>query len=258
MSISILQLNINADIKWENLLSYLEDHEYDILTFQEVAGIGTKVGNINCTHDTYKELQNKLQEKYAGELVITDYVSSSENAYFGNAIFYKKTFNLIDKHVKFMKQNTQPFPSDAKGFENYGRAVLHLTLEKDNQSLSVLTTHFAWAKTSNEEPHQTQQGEILFQYMQTVSHPFVLTGDFNLTPEQPVIKKLSTLARNLTSQNNISNTLNPRIHYAQHLFPKGLAIDYIFVTPDIRVKEMKVIEDLDLSDHLAVEATVEI
>lgn len=258
MLLSVLQLNINADNYWDNLISFLTKNTFDIIQFQEVAGKDAHSGNINSKRDCYHELQNILGEKYTSGLAIAQYYTSSPTAYIGNATFYKKDFQLLEKQIITLHERKDPFPSDATSYEDVARNLLHLTLAIDNKKISFLNTHLAWAKTTKEQPHQTQQGEILLNYLKNVPFPFVLTGDFNLDTEQPILRSVSSLAKNLIDEYKIVNTLNPRTHSAQMLFPPGAAVDYIFVTPDITVNKFKVLEEEDLSDHLGLTAEIEI
>ncbi len=253
MILSLLQLNINADNFWDRLISYVTTHDFDILQFQEVCGENTFSGNIQCKRDCFTELQKILAEKYNGELAITQRYTSNPTSYMGNATFYKNTFQLIEKNVVTLFDRATPFPSKIVNFEEAGRNMLHLKLSKDDKVMSVVNTHFTWAKTPKEEPHQAQQGKIVLNYMKTLPSPFILSGDFNLADDQPIIKKLNTLARNLTTENNVRNTLNPRTHYIKHLLANGLeiAVDYIFASQDILVKDFAVIEE-DISDHFAL------
>jgi len=255
MTLSILQLNSNADNFWDRLIPFLTSQDFDIINLQEVAGKDTLAGNINATRNCFVVLQTILAPKYKGELAIADRFTSSQSSYLGNAIFYKKEFSLVKKDILPLHQRPTPFPSDAKTFEDAGRNILHLRLQVTDAIISFLNIHAAWAKTSQEESHQTKQGEILLHYLKKVPHPFVFSGDFNLDPQQPTIQKLNQLARNLTAENQITNTLNPRTHRAQELFPKGVAVDYIFVSRDIEVKKFKVLEE-DLSDHLGLTAEI--
>src|SRR6185369_3399862 len=259
MILSLLQLNINADNFWDKLIPYLTKNDFDILQFQEVCGENTFSGNIHTKRDCYKELQKILGDAYKSELAIAQTFSSNPSSFIGNATFYKKEFELIEKNILPLYTRITPFPSDLLNFEEAGRGVLHLKLNSNGKVISTLNAHCAWAKTPTEQPHQTYQGELLINYIKQVSSPFILSGDFNLDPEQPTIKKLSTLARNLIKENNITNTLNPRTHGIKHLLAEGLeiAVDYIFTSNDLGVKEFSVIEE-DLSDHLGLKATIEI
>lgn len=258
MTLSFLQLNTNADNFWDNLIPFLTKNNFDVIQLQEVAGKDTIAGNLNTKIDTYEELQKILGDKYESEIAIAQRYTSNPSAYLANATFYKKDFKMLKKNVFSIYEGPTLFPSDAATFEGVGRDLIHLTLEINGKSISFLNTHLAWAKTTKEQSHQTQQGEILLQYLQTIPSPFVFSGDFNIDPEQPLIKKFNSLARNLIDEYHIVNTLNPRKHRAQVLFPPGAAVDYIFVTEDLTVKNFTVLENEDISDHLGLTAEIEI
>jgi len=258
MVLSFLQLNINADNFWDNLIPFLTKNNFDILQLQEIAGKESISGNIATKRDVFAELNKIFGERYDSELAISQRYTSSPSSYFGVATFYRKKFQLVEKNIITLYERTTPFPSDAQSYEKVGRNLLHLTLSIDGKTISFLNTHLAWAKTTKEQPHQTQQGEILFNYLQTVPSPFIFSGDFNIDPEQPLIKKFNSLAKNLIDEYHIVNTLNPRKHRAQVLFPPGAAVDYIFVTEDLAVKNFAVLENEDISDHLGLTAEIEI
>jgi endonuclease/exonuclease/phosphatase family metal-dependent hydrolase len=258
MKIKLLQLNINSDNYWDTLVSYLTSHDFDILQFQEVTGKDTICyTSINSKRDGFEELTRLFHDKYKGELAIAQRYTSSPHSYMGNATFYRKDFSLIKRQEVTLFHEQEYFPSDYKTGETSGRNLLHLTLEVEKKQISFLTTHFAWGWDHIEKPHQTRQGEIIINYLQTVAAPFIFSGDFNLTPEQPVIQKLDKLARNLTAENKITNTLNPKNHRAKILFPKGLAVDYIFISKDLQVKNFAVVDE-GLSDHFGLTVEIEI
>lgn len=257
MKLSILQLNINADNFWDKLIPFLKTHHFDIIMLQEVAGKDTINGNIDSKRDCFKELQKILAESFRGEIAISERFTSSPSSYLGQAIFYKRSFTLLEKTVFPLYQRGVPFPSESKNFEDESRVLLHITLGTDNKRISFLNLHGAWAKIATEHPHQKMQGEKLLSYLKNVHQPYILTGDFNLNPEQSTVQKISVLARNLTTENHVTNTLNPRTHRSQEVFPKGVAVDYIFVSKDITVKNFTVLEE-DLSDHLGLTAEIEL
>lgn len=257
MIITTLQLNTNSDNFWGKLSAFLLKANIDILMLQELTGVNTIFGNINSKRDTFKDLQQLLNTQYNGELAIGNRFSSTDSAYMGNAIFYKKSFPLISKNIFFQNKIEDPYSSGIKTSEGLGRNILHLQLLINNKNISFLTTHGAWAPTPIEHPHQTTQGEKIINYLKTVTNPFIFSGDFNLSTDQPLIQKISGLARNLIIENQIKNTLNPRLHHVKELFPKGVAVDYIFTSTDLQVKNFTVLED-DLSDHLGLTAKIEI
>ena len=257
MNISVLQANIYANTYKETLFPYLQKNDFDILCFQEITGPNAKFGNINSSEDNYDELKELLDEKYTSVLQITERFTNDPNTYFANAIFYKKNFVLKNKHEVFMNKRSTPFAADSKAYEKLSRALLDIELEKNGKIFHVLTTHFAWGGTLYEKPHQTEQGRIMLEYIKSVEEPFIFTGDFNLDPQQPTIKALGNYARNLVVENGITNTLNPRIHSAKHMFPKGGAVDFVFVSRDIEVTQFTIVEE-DISDHFALSTQLNI
>lgn len=257
MQISLLQLNINADNYWDMLISFINSHDFDVLHLQEVAGKDTIIGNIHATRDIFDDLQKALAEKYKGELAIEQRFTSGPDSYTANATFYKKSFSLIEKKEVTLSAFDTFFPAESKAFERVGRVLLHLIFEVEGKQISFINTHLAWGRDNIEKPFQTQQGEILVDYLQTVKPPFILSGDFNVTPDQPLVKKIDALARNLISENKITNTLNPQNHRAKHLFPKGLAVDYIFASDELTITNFSVIDE-GLSDHFGLQATIEL
>src|SRR5437762_11824606 len=106
MILSLLQLNINADNFLDKLILYLQAHDFDILQLQEIAGKDSFCGNIHCTHDCYVAFKKILDEKYNSELAIAQRFTSSPNSYLGNATFYKKDFDLIEKDILPLYQRT--------------------------------------------------------------------------------------------------------------------------------------------------------
>ena len=67
------------------------------------------------------------------------------------------------------------------------------------------------------------------------------------------------MATNLIVKNKVTNTLNPRVHYARKkLFPPGLAVDYIYISKHFKQKKFKVLKNLDLSDHFGLESELEL
>jgi endonuclease/exonuclease/phosphatase family metal-dependent hydrolase len=257
MTIKFLQLNINSDNYWNKLIPYLIANNFDILQLQEVTGKDTIAGNIHSQRDIFYELVKLLGDKYSAELSITQRYTSSPFAYMGNGTFFKKTFTLLGKKEIVLSTFNRPFHSEAETFERIGRKILHLKIAIANKNISFLNTHFAWANTPEEKPYQTKQGKILIDYLQTVTKPFVFSGDLNLDPSQPLIQKINKFARNLTVENHVINTLNPNTHRVKSLFPPGVAIDYIFTSNDLSVKNFSVVKE-DISDHLGLTADIEI
>lgn len=255
MTISLLHLNILGGKFLDTIIDYIQDHQFDILQFQEVSG-----GEFN--QYGHKDLFTQIKDRLDYNGVLTRAMTKPQNAasYEGNATFFKNSFTFKHQNVVWL----QPFAEMEKLAEQIDeikklpRNALHLQLSKGGQIINLINAHLTWGPTPQDEPYKVEQGEILYKYLQTVPHSFILTGDFNVTPNSHIVQSINQLARNLTVENNLTNTLNPRTHRAPQLFPPGLAVDYVYVTKDITVKNFSLIDKKNLSDHFGLSITFEV
>jgi len=254
MKLSLLQLNIESARFIEEIIAYIKNYNFDILQLQEVTG-----GTFNRYHaiDSFRELKKRLG--YEGVLTKTTTRLNDESSYFGKAIFFKPTFTLVSQQVVWFKSAAQlkEFPKTPEEIQNLPHNALHIQLEKDGKTIDCINTHLAWGPTPEDQPYKLEQAKILVDYMKHVPAPFVLSGDFNVTPDSQIVKWMDAIGKNLTTEYHITNTLNARTHRAKTLFPKGLAVDYIYTSKKIQVKSFAVIND-DLSDHLGLKMEFEI
>lgn len=253
MRIRLLHLNIYLAKFVKNINEYVQKNDFDILNFQEVTGGELSFDNIDSFEFLKKSLPN-----FQGELGKSWNIFEKPESYFGNAIFFKKDFKLNKKRFIRLNKNYDIKNPKNRIIENDPKTLLSLSLDINGNNIEIINTHLAWGKTPKDEPYKLEQGKILYNYLKNIKSPFVLSGDFNLEKDSQVIKWMETFGRNLVSENNIQNTLNPRTHHAQELFPKGLAVDYIFTHPSIKVNQFELIDKIDLSDHLGLLVDFEI
>ncbi len=256
MTIRFLQLNILGGRFLNKIIEFVKKEDIDIANFQEVTGgkISEKKG-VDC----FFEIKRSL-DSYNGELVRSWQIENDQSSYFGNATFFKKEFSLNKKEVFWLKEFREIpyYSSDIIIDDTFPRSSLFLRLDCFGKKIWIINTHLARGKTHKDNPIKLSQGKKLFEKVKQISEPFILSGDFNVTPESKIIPPFSTIARNLVIENNITNTLNPKTHYGKKLFPKGLAVDYIFPSKNMRVKSFRLIDEVDLSDHFGLYAELEI
>lgn len=247
MSISLLQLNILGGKLIKEIRAFVREYEFDILNFQEVAG-----GKMSAHHtDCFKEFQSALKE-YRGELVKTWNLTGDPSSYFGNATFYKRSFSVKTKEIIWLQPHREIPDHNQRNIPDDPRSALSICLRISGNDLQIINTHLAWGPTPHDETYKIKQGNILFNHVKNLPRPFILTGDFNLTPDSQIVRKFGTLGRNLTKEHRITNTLNPHVHWAKHLFPPGLAVDYAFVHPALAVTKFQLLKTPDLSDHFGL------
>jgi len=252
MKIKFLQLNINKGQYFNNLITFLKKENFDILNLQEVAG-----GKISHNQKNYfEEIKSALN--YQGILSPDAEIKNNPISYFANAIFLKKHLFIASQEI--IRLNNYPIEHskniNIKWPNKISRHFISLTLK---QNLTIINAHLTRGETSADDKQKLAEGRILIDYVKKLKTPFILSGDFNVDPRSKLIKSLNNLAENLTVNNKITNTLNPRTHYlSKILFPPGIACDYIFIDKSLKIKNFRLIDDLDVSDHFGLAIEVEI
>jgi len=245
MILKIFNLNIEGGRFINNIVDFLKKNDFDVLNFQEIS--------TNCFETIKKALSFQAEEAVCWRLI------NEPQNYLSNAIFYKKSITLIKKEIIVLRQYKEITPDERKDWAKLPRNALALTFEIKNKRFVDINTHLSWSPNSNDSEEKIKQGKILLDYLQNLSLPFVLSGDFNSNPKTITTSQLEKVARNLTKENNITNTLNPRIHRDKEiLFPPGVSCDYIFVDKSTKVKSFKLVDQPDLADHFGLAVEIEI
>lgn len=248
MDLRLLQLNIYKGRLLESLENYLLKEDFDILTFQEVTG--HLAGFVDL--DLFDYLKKKLD--LAGELSINWNAIGDKTSYFGNAILFKRKLKVGNMQQIWLKPYRE-VDLNSQNWPTFPWSALSLDFQVQDKRFTVVTSHLVRGRTSEDKPYKANQAKILLNSLKNLKYPYILTGDFNLNPRTQIIGSFSSLATNLTLKAGITNTLNPRTHRVKKLFPKGIAVDYIFVSEEILVKEFKLIDSYDLSDHFGLSLT---
>lgn len=269
MTIKLLQLNIWKGRFLPQIIDYVKKNDFDILHFQEVSagemtgaannyrnpehnehGYANKIAGQNC----FEEIK---ESGFNGYEIRTMWYEDDPDSYQGIATFYKPEFKLLSSQEVCLK-DFKAVPRTHNKWEDVGRAAIIADFEKDGTRFKTVNTHMAWGEHPRDEQYKIDQAKKLYDELVKVEIPFVLSGDFNVIAETKTASMFDMLATNLTKQKNITNTLNPRTHSVKELFPKGLAVDFIFTSPEITVKDFQLVDTPDLSDHFGLKVEVEI
>jgi endonuclease/exonuclease/phosphatase family metal-dependent hydrolase len=240
----LLHLNIWKGAHIDTIVNFVRKNDFDFLSFQEVSTGQFSFAEINCLEKIQKSLS------YSHEMTIDLKLIHDRESYEGNAIFFKKSFLPLNKKIIKMKDE-MALETTTMDWTQAPRSAIALQFEKEDKKFWIINTHLAWGLTPDDKDYKIAQAQILRDQIKKLKGPFILTGDFNVTPETKVISLFNSLGRNVTVENNITNTLNPQIHHAKHLFPAGLAVDYMF-TKDITVNSFHLVKHPTLSDHLGL------
>lgn len=269
MTLKLLHLNIFQGKFLPQIIDFVKAHDFDILQFQEVSGGSMSKGGmwtgaredmttanpetvgIDCFATIKKELG------YEGVLNVTTAKRHDANSYIGNATFFKKSIKLVDTRTIFLQpyaeQGDTPIPS-----KELPRSALITTFLLSGKEIPFINCHLAWGPDHKDEPYKLVQAKKLYEYLQNLHSSFILTGDFNVDKQSKIVSWFNTLAVNLVTQHDITNTLNPNIHAAKILFPIGLGVDFAYATKDITVTDFHLVDTPDLSDHLGLSMTLEV
>ncbi len=268
MKLSLLHLNIWEGTFIDRIIEFVGQNDFDILQFQEVNGGEAARGGVYFNPhnaataskdalvsgskgiDSFTILQKNLS-RYATHQLITWHKKEDKSSYAGLATFTKPSLVVLRKEI--IRHNPVREIEDIwhRQVEDDPRASLALLLQINDAKFWIINTHLTWGPKPEDADFKMTQAKKLYEFVENLQEPFILAGDFNMMPDTRVVKMFETLSQNLTTKNHVTNTLNPRIHKAKHLFPPGFAVDYIFTHPRIRVTNFSVL-DLDLSDHFGL------
>ncbi len=176
------------------------------------------------------------------------------NHAFGQAIITRDSCpygNGILTRMPILNAKTVMIPDTRKhlGGHYETRSVL-VTKLNINNGLTILVSHFGLEKEERENAVET-----VVQIIDQTDTPLILMGDFNCTPDDPV---LIPLYERLTDTNN--GQLAPHTWPANpenHKDEASLKIDYIFTSEGIKILSVNVIETA-ASDHKPMICEIEI
>lgn len=211
--------------KTKDIYKFLKDNKIDILGLQEVFG--------KCSDD----LDLLLKSNYHME---------------GNYRFISKyllrRFNektpIITKYniVGFKTFNLPFFPSLLK------RVITHVVINYKGEEISIYNTHL---EVKNENVKRRQLNKI---YRLLINDPRrkILMGDFNLKNNNPLfLNFINSLEKIGIKRIPLNEKTLKNSKYSRE-------IDHIFLSDEFRLKEKRVVKDLEISDHYPVVVEIEL
>ena len=118
----------------------------------------------------------------------------------------------------------------------------------DETMMAIVNVHFDWVQ---DDRFRFAQAELLAKYLDTLTMPYVLLGDFNDVPESRTLslfRARATEAAKPAGENLTFSSTKP-----------DREIDYVFFAPAtaFRAREVRVIDERVASDHRPVLAVLE-
>lgn len=250
----LVSLNIQGGAQGERFFKYVDQaaKTADILCFQEVYDSKSHAIVTMGEHmDIYTQLQKRLKgfDSYYHPVSsrVGEYFRIKPKAILGLAIFVKKavqTGEHFGKHVEGTLNGEVDFRNGKEA-----NAVQCLEVAVKTGNFWVMNFHGQSRPGDKlDTPKRLKQSKILVGMIKKLKGPKILCGDFNLMPNTKSVKMLEQAGMvNLIRKYKIKNTRNS-VSWQRYGHKQYFA-DFIFVTPEVRVKNFKVPYNL-ASDHL--------
>lgn len=156
-----------------------------------------------------------------------------------------------------IKDEGEIFVFKEQGFENpvspgnHARNIQYVTLNINGAPLTIINFHGLWNGRGKEDSDdRILQSQKIQNFIKSLSHPYILAGDFNLNPSTQSYKLLSDVCnRDLIQDHQITST---RTSFYEK---PGKYADYILTGKGIEVGDFKILPD-EASDHLALSLTL--
>ncbi len=169
-----------------------------------------------------------------------------------NVIFSRKEYSIVDSG----SFNTKTPVKNETGVAQY------VLLRFGNRDLMIVSVHgISKPGDKFDTPKRLGQSKKIIDFFGQTSGPKIIGGDFNLNPETESIKMFEKAGyRNLIKEFGIQNTRN-ELSWTNFSndpkFVKQYFADYVFVSPDVKVKKFEVPYN-EISDHLPLILEIEI
>lgn len=235
----IITLNTWTGKISSKLHDFITEHQdVDIFLLQEVTNNATErtVWDDSEQKELFKNISSLLPEH-------DGFFNPSVFDEWGLAMFVKKDVMVTETGEVFVHNHRDSMVG--RDCTTVGRNIQYATLMHKGSPITVVNFHGLWnggGKTDSED--RINQSRRIVDFIKNISHNVILAGDFNLLPDTDSLKIIEKELglRNLISDYNVISTRTS--HYTK---PEKYA-DYIFVSPDIEVKNFAVLPD-EVSDH---------
>lgn len=163
---------------------------------------------------------------------------------YGLCMFVRKGLPILEEGEVFVHEykGYEPLPEKEIGF--HARNVQFVTLEHRGSALTVMNFHGLWnGQGKSDTESRMLQSKRIVEFLRSVGNPYILCGDFNLTPDTESLRKIEQEGlTNLISAYGITSTRT-----SIYTKPERYA-DYVFVSPGVEVTNFEVLPD-EISDH---------
>lgn len=239
----LIQLNTLSGMHANIIARFLQEQDADIWHFQEA--ISSPQG-FSSFFDFIQTAIDVTQIKNIFFSPQMDMQFAGLKIEYGNAIFSKYPFATKPyaefTHGKYIS-DFKPVSDPQVNNKLFQHVIISLPSGKE---INLINYHGYNAKGTKKQGNEITEKHCqrIAKYIDDLSGPKILTGDFNLAPESKSLEPINALLRNLCIENKVETTRN---QFANSM----TVVDYIWVSNDITVNRFEVLPDI-VSDHTAL------
>ena len=175
--------------------------------------------------------------------------------------FFRPQYRGIYGLATFVRENIQVeeegelFVFKHQGYENplamgnHGRNIQYVTLKTSSGPITIVNFHGLWnGQGKSDSEDRILQSQKIAQFLKGLKNPYVLAGDFNLTPLTQSFRILSEICpKDFIFDYAVKSTRSS-------FYPKAERLaDYVLTCGRIGASTFEVLPD-EVSDHLALRA----
>lgn len=232
----LITLNIWGGHVRQPLLDFIQaQHDTDIFCFQEVyhnapEKISTEDRKVSLS--IFSELHELLPDHQA-------YFRPAVRDVYGLGTFIRKNIDVLQEGDVSIHTN----PDYSGSGPAHSRNMQWLECCIHQRIYSILNVHGLWnGMGKTDTPERIAQSQRIRDFMDRLDQPKIVCGDFNLRPDTESLRLIEKDMQNHVQLNHVRSTRTS-------LYPKPEKFaDYIFTSPDVRVKKFEVLQD-EVSDH---------
>ncbi len=226
----------NADIELDRVVDHIKKMDVDFCCINEITDYmpGTELGQQPAF------LAQQLGWNFAFAKAIVVKMKDGTTRDYGIA--------LLSKHPirSFRKIPIETFPEERQEGKRYeNRMLMIVELEINGKIVTVMNSHFGLNKEEIEKAANT-----VLAAQETVKAPYVLTGDFNITPDHPQLQRIKAAYKDTAD-------ILPEAPLTFPSHEPKIKIDYIFTDRDTKTLAVEIPAEV-VADHLPIVATLEV
>jgi len=234
----LLQLNTWHLGLLKKIVDVIQKENPDVICLQEVPDAPGTLGGVAST---LTELQDIIHYPYVYYSPALTFDLMTEDVKWGNAILSKFPIPESDTTFTFGTYTEQfAFKSHDRNIRNFQ----HVVLDINGTPVHVLNHHgYHVSEHKNGNETTLEACRKIAEYINGLSGPILLAGDFNLAPNSESMHQFDSL-RNLSEEYALTTTRTDLTH-------KKEVCDYIIVNDAVRVNNFWA-SDTIASDHQAL------